>query len=31
MAAQGQDASKTREAQQVAWQYADIPAGQVLN
>jgi len=31
VAAQGKDASKTREALQVAWQYADIPAGQVLN
>jgi len=31
MAAQGQDATKTREAQKVAWEYADIPAGQVLN
>ena len=31
IAAQGKDATKTREAQQVAWQYADIPAGRVLN
>jgi len=31
VAAQGKDASNTREALQVAWQYADIPAGQVLN
>ncbi len=31
MAAQGQDPTKTREAQKVAWEYADIPAGQVLN
>jgi predicted Zn-dependent protease len=31
VAAQGKDASKTREAQKLAWQYADIPAGQVLN
>ena len=30
-AAQGQDASKTREAFKVAWQYADIPNGQMLN
>jgi predicted Zn-dependent protease len=31
IAAQGKDASTTRAAQQLAWQYADIPAGQVLN
>ncbi len=31
IAAQGKDASKTRAAQQVAWQYADIPAGAALN
>ena len=31
VAAQGKDASNTREALQVAWQYADIPAGQVFN
>ncbi len=31
IAAQGNDASATRQALQVAWQYADIPVGQVLN
>ncbi len=31
LAAQGKDAAKAREAQQVAWQYSDLPAGQVLN
>ena len=31
VAAQGQDASKTRDAFKVAWQYADMPSGQVLN
>jgi tetratricopeptide (TPR) repeat protein len=31
VAAQGKDASKTRAEQQIAWQYADIPAAQVLN
>ncbi len=31
VAAQGKDASKTRKALEVAWQYADIPAGQILN
>jgi hypothetical protein len=31
MAAQGQDASATKAAQLVAWQYSDLPAGQVLN
>jgi tetratricopeptide (TPR) repeat protein len=30
LAAQGQDPSATRAAQRVAWQYADIPAAQVL-
>ncbi len=31
IAAQGKDAATTREAQKVAWQYADIPAGAALN
>jgi predicted Zn-dependent protease len=31
MAAQGQDASATKAAQVVAWEYSDLPAGQVLN
>ncbi len=31
IAAQGKDAATTRAAQQVAWQYADIPVGAALN
>ncbi len=31
LSAQGKDAAKTREALKVAWQYSDLPAGQVLN
>ncbi len=31
VAAQGKDATATRQALQVAWQYADVPAGPVLN
>jgi hypothetical protein len=31
LAGQGQDATATNAAQTVAWQYADIPAAQVLN
>ncbi len=31
LSAQGKDPAKTREALKVAWQYSDLPAGQVLN
>jgi len=30
LSAQGKDPAKTREALKVAWQYSDLPAGQVL-